>query len=385
MEKVGKGRTVPVGARVRVFWPLDDAWYGGKVVGHETKESVNKQGELKVTKLHTVLYHDGVREDLNFDKEKVQVVSVGAGDGIPPVDGNPPCRVPIVGGTQPGWILPNARRGAERVAVCGEGGVVVREMSLLDFHDEYVVSAAAPAAGDDANGKVAGNVEKRWRRTLSFDPARCGERLRRRGGCAKAVSIGRWLANQGAAWGEAAVGRPVKVRPSGWAYGERDCTRRRSGRTLRGVRTEVAGSNPAEAACVGEKRKEPRTRTRRTSDPPSSVSDEWTKSTYTRTSRSSSQPEKDEEAAAGDGETAAVEPADDDGLGPGDSPGGDSPGGDSPDDDADDETEWRAASIVGFNAQTGDHQMLYSDGTREWLPLILHETKAASDGKKYRR
>ena len=48
-------------------------------------------------------------------------------------------------------------------------------------------------------------------------------------------------------------------------------------------------------------------------------------------------------------------------------------------DDSDDESEWRFASIVGFNAQTGDHRLLYADGTREWLPLILHETKAASD------
>ena len=69
----------------------------------------------------------------------------------------------------------------------------------------------------------------------------------------------------------------------------------------------------------------------------------------------------------------------DDGLGPDTSDNDDGLGTDTSDDDADDETEWRAASIVGFNAQTGDHQMLYSDGTREWLPLILHETKAASD------
>ena len=48
-------------------------------------------------------------------------------------------------------------------------------------------------------------------------------------------------------------------------------------------------------------------------------------------------------------------------------------------DDSDDESEWRFASIVGFNAQTGDHRLLYADGTTEWLPLILHETKAASD------
>ena len=182
----------------------------------------------------------------------------------------------------------------------------------------------------------------------------------------------------------------MKVRPSGWSYGERDYAEaERSDAPTR--ETEVSGSNPAEAACVGEKRKAPE---------PGANADESAKrrtpilgieggrkkslkDIYEEDPRSSSQPEKDEEAAAGDGETAAVEPADDDGLGGdspgGDSPGGDSPGGDSPGDETDDETEWRSASIVGFNAQTGDHQMLYSDGTREWLPLILHETKPASD------
>ena len=117
VEKVGKGRAVPVGAQVRVFWPLDDAWYGGEIVGHNEKESVNKQGELKVTKLHTVLYHDGVQEDLNFDKEKVQLVSVGAGGGIPPVDGQPPLRVPIVGGPSRGGSYPT-RDGARSASRC---------------------------------------------------------------------------------------------------------------------------------------------------------------------------------------------------------------------------------------------------------------------------
>jgi hypothetical protein len=250
--------------------------------------------------------------------------------------------------------------------VCGEGGGVVREMSLLDFHDEYVVSAAAPAAGDDAeSGKVAGNVVKRWRRTLSFDPARCCERLRRRGGCAKAVSIGRWLQNQGAAWGEAAVGRPVKVRPSGWAYGERDYAEAERS-DASGREAEVAGSNLAEAARVGEKRKEPEP-----DEPNEPDADESAE-------RPSSHPEKDEKAAAGNGGKTAIEQAHDDGLGPDTSDNDDGLGTDTSDDDADDQTEWRAASIDGFHAQTGDHQMLYSDGTREWLPLILPDTRAAS-------
>ena len=65
VEKVKKGQVVPIDATVRVFWPLDDAWYGGRVLGHNEKTSGKKDketGEAKVTALHTVLYHDGVQE-----------------------------------------------------------------------------------------------------------------------------------------------------------------------------------------------------------------------------------------------------------------------------------------------------------------------------------
>ena len=162
------------------------------------------------------------------------------------------------------------------------------------------------------------------------------------------------------------VGRPVKVRPRAWAYDWRTLLQRDFDEAERlvsdpGREAEVAGSNPAEAALVGEKRKEP--------EPDADVSAERERPYPT--------PEKDEGASpAGNGETATTNDDDDD--------DDDGSGTDTSDDDeSGDETEWRAASIVGFNAQTGDHQMLYSDGTREWLPLILHETKAEkSDGKK---
>jgi hypothetical protein len=32
-----------------VWWPLDDAWYGGEVTGYNTD-----------TKMHNVLYYDGI-------------------------------------------------------------------------------------------------------------------------------------------------------------------------------------------------------------------------------------------------------------------------------------------------------------------------------------
>jgi len=42
IETVGKGEVVPAGTTVRIWWPLDKAWYGGKV-----------QGYVEATAMHT--------------------------------------------------------------------------------------------------------------------------------------------------------------------------------------------------------------------------------------------------------------------------------------------------------------------------------------------
>jgi len=44
--------------RLTVYWPDDDAWYCGSVVGFEPKEAT-----------HAVLYDDGVTESLNIAEE----------------------------------------------------------------------------------------------------------------------------------------------------------------------------------------------------------------------------------------------------------------------------------------------------------------------------
>ena len=160
-------------------------------------------------------------QDLDFNKEKVEVVSLGDGaEKVPPIDGLLPLRVPIIGGSTKGWMLPNARRGAEQVAVdadtSGDVSGDISKMSVLDFNDRFVPPP------EKALTKGGAPVVKRWRRMLSFDPARCPPHLAARGGCAKEVSLGRWLANQGAAWGEAVVGRPVFVRPRTWTYSPGD-------------------------------------------------------------------------------------------------------------------------------------------------------------------
>ena len=123
-------------------------------------------------------------------------------------------------------------------------------MSVLDFNDRFVPPPEKTLT------KGGAPVVKRWRRMLSFDPARCPPHLAARGGCAKEVSLGRWLANQGAAWGEAIVGRPVFVRPRTWTYSPGDYVNAERLAAERHER-DVGGSKPVSDNITGEKRKEP--------------------------------------------------------------------------------------------------------------------------------
>ena len=332
-------------------------------------------------------------QDLDFNKEKVEVVSLGAGaEKVPPIDGLLPLRVPIIGGSTKGWMLPNARRGAEQVAVDADisgdtsgdiSGDVTTRMSVLDFNDRFV----PPPEKNTTKGGAP--VVKRWRRMLSFDPDRCPPHLAARGGCAKEVSLGRWLANQGAAWGEAVVGRPVFVRPRTWTYSPGDYVNAERLAAERHER-DVGGSKPVSDNITGEKRKEPEPEeAEEAKEEPvdegkeEPVVEETLKApTILGCSPSKKERSVEDIYSAGpavtgpdDGPEQKEEKDEDEDESMGKQLDDESTGKD----DSDDESEWRFASIVGFNAQTGDHRLLYADGTREWLPLILHETKAASD------
>ena len=340
------------------------------------------------------------------------MVSLGDGaEKVPPIDGLLPLRVPIIGGSTKGWMLPNARRGAEQVAVDADisgdtsgdiSGDVTTRMSVLDFNDRFVPPP------EKALTKGGAPVVKRWRRMLSFDPDRCPPHLAARGGCAKEVSLGRWLANQGAAWGEAVVGRPVFVRPRTWTYSPGDYVN--AGR-LAAERHEatVVGSKPVSDNITGEKRKEPEPEDAEDAEDAAADAEVENVETVAKeepvveetlkaptilgcspskkersvediysagpavTGPDDGPEQKDEKEDEEDEDESMGKQSDDESMGK--------------DSDSDDESEWRFASksewrfasIVGFNAQTGDHRLLYADGTREWLPLILHETKAASD------
>ena len=332
------------------------------------------------------------------------MVSLGDGaEKVPPIDGLLPLRVPIIGGSTKGWMLPNARRGAEQVAVDADisgdtsgdiSGDVTTRMSVLDFNDRFVPPP------EKALTKGGAPVVKRWRRMLSFDPARCPPHLAARGGCAKEVSLGRWLANQGAAWGEAVVGRPVFVRPRTWTYSPGDYV---NAERLAAERHEatVVGSKPVSDNITGEKRKEPEPEDAEDAEDAAADAEVENVETVAKeepvveetlkaptilgcspskkersvediysagpavTGPDDGPEQKDEKEKDEDEDESMGKQSDDESMGK--------------DSDDEDESEWRFASIVGFNAQTGDHRLLYADGTREWLPLILHETKAASD------
>ena len=43
----------------------------------------------------------------------------------------------------------------------------------------------------------------------------------------------------------------------------------------------------------------------------------------------------------------------------------------------DPEPEWVTASVVEYNEQTGEHRLLFADGAREWLALCAQETRPA--------
>jgi hypothetical protein len=212
------------------------------------------------------------------------------------------------------------------------------------------------------------------------------------------VSLGRWLANQGAAWGEAVVGRPVFVRPRTWTYSPGDYV---NAERLAAERHEatVVGSKPVSDNITGEKRKEPEPEDAEDAEDAAADAEvenvetvakeepvvEETLKAPTILGCSPSKKERSVEdiysagpAVTGpdDGPEQKDEKEEKDDESMGKQSDDESMGKDS---DSDDESEWRFASIVGFNAQTGDHRLLYADGTREWLPLILHETKAASD------
>ena len=323
---------LPAGTQVRVWWPLDDAWYGGEILRHDPD-----------TNEHTILYYDGVEESIDLSKEKAEAVLPGEEGGdaptrAPPLAGNQPERIPVACGDRRGWLLPNPRRGREMVSYDLDVGRTTT-VTAVEFNNLF--------AGDDA-GKI-----KRWRRTLRFDPTRASERWKAKGGCDKEVSIGRWLAQQGAVWGEAAVGRPLKLRPADWTREE----------TEKEAKTNEPSEDDRE-----ETEKEAKTNELSEDDRDDDVSPPETRGAAdivqvdVEVLRSTA-----DDARRGD---VTMRDAASGRRGRGGGGGGVGDGGTRRRG-----AEWWTASVVAFNEQTGEHQVLFTDGTREWMSIVAQETK----------
>jgi hypothetical protein len=331
---VSKGEIVSVGVAVRVFWPLDDAWYGGHVTGYELE-----------SKKHVVLYHDGVEERLDFEKEKVVTVTeslAGTSGVLFATCDSPPVRLPVVCGARGvGWLMPNPRRGRE----------LVQFLDATTNATTTVTAAEFAARFDDDDEKSGKSTQsKRWRRGCRFDPTRAGFFWKARGG-ERAISLGGFLQQQGAAWGEAIVGKPVTLRPEGFEYDEETLlsAERAADATARNVMTEKAVTTSVPAAALGEL----------APDAPAASADavaeganresltvqEGAERRSPGPGGGSASPSAAETDASAEGDSADTTPA-----------------------------EWVTVSVLAYSDASGEHQVLFPDGKREWLALVMQET-----------
>ena len=166
------------------------------------------------------------------------------------------------------------------------------------------------------------------------------------------MSIGRWLAQQGAVWGEAAVGRPLKLRPADWTREE----------TEKEAKTNEPSEDDRE-----ETEKEAKTNELSEDDRDDDVSPPETRGAAHIVQVDVEVLRSTADDAAGDVTMRDVA----------------SDGGVEEAAEAASETEergvegaeWWTASVVAFNEQTGEHQVLFTDGTREWMSIVAQETK----------
>ena len=63
--------------------------------------------------------------------------------------------------------------------------------------------------------------------------------------------------------------------------------------------------------------------------------------------------------ALDDGDGSGSDPAEEDAAGAAEEPG---------------RTDWVTVSVLAYSDASGEHQVLYPDGKREWLALVMQET-----------
>ncbi|GJP49880.1 hypothetical protein CLOM_g9039 [Closterium sp. NIES-68] len=143
-------RKAYVGRRIKVWWPLDKAYYKGTIKSYQVK-----------TEKHTVRYDDGDKEDLLLHREKFEFI-----DGLPPPSAaaaeKPATSAPDSGGK--GKASGTHKKGAAEAAADGTAATVSKSHKKkvpppVAAADSPPAAAAASTAAA-ASGKAEGGKAK---------------------------------------------------------------------------------------------------------------------------------------------------------------------------------------------------------------------------------
>ena len=171
-----------VGGRVRVYWPLDKAWYVGQIRSHVAGTD----------KYSVHYYEDDCEEELDFATEKVQVYILNPDVQPPSVRGIEPKRLAVYTGPKDkrtrGWLEPGMPRGYECVSYVDEEGknVTARATQFCTLFNPDIDKGA------------------RWRREISIEAADVD-------GLEDDTSVNDWFKVQGERWSYAVVGQTFEI------------------------------------------------------------------------------------------------------------------------------------------------------------------------------
>ena len=162
-----------VGRRVKVWWPLDKAWYAGEVRRYDAESS-----------RHVVYYfEDDEEESLDFAQEEVQVYVPNDQVSVPTIHGLEPKRLPVYCGKTKGLFEPGCVRGSECVTVVGGKTLLASEFEKK-FSDVK-------------------QTTRRWRRNVFVKGEKSSD--------GSPLPIAKWLSRRGERWGVAVVGAECRM------------------------------------------------------------------------------------------------------------------------------------------------------------------------------
>ena len=171
-----------VGGRVRVYWPLDKAWYVGQIRAHVAGTD----------KYSVHYYEDDCEEELDFAKEKVQVYILNPDVRPPSVRGIEPMRLEVYTGPEDkrtsGWFEPGMPRGYECVSYVNEEGtkVTARATQFCTYFNPDIDKGS------------------RWRREIYIKADGVD-------GLDDDASLNDWFKIQGERWSYAVVGQTFEI------------------------------------------------------------------------------------------------------------------------------------------------------------------------------